>query len=85
MLVVLTAAVYLVAVLYRKSGSFSVAIDKYEMTKYGISLSESRDLTHLQSHLDARINEEMTNITGSDCMAAKSLKPWEAAIYELVE
>jgi hypothetical protein len=66
MLVVLTAAVYLVAVLYRKSGSFSVAIDKYEMTKYGISLSESRDLTHLQSHLDARINEEMTNITGSD-------------------
>ena len=66
MLLVVTAAVYLVAVLYRNSGRFSVHIDKYEMTKYGLSLSESRDLTHMQSHLDAKIAEEMTNIAESD-------------------
>ena len=66
MLLTLTGAVYIVSVLYRNSGSFSVAIDKYEMTKYGISLSESRDMTHLQSHLNAKIAEQMTNITDSD-------------------
>ena len=69
MLLVITAAVYLVAVLYRTSGRFSVHIDKYEMTKYGISLSESRDLTHMQSHLNARIAEEMTNIAEDDIAA----------------
>lgn len=69
MLIIVTAAVYLVAVLYKNTGSFSVAIDKYEMTKYGLSLSESRDLTHMQSHLNAKIAEEMTNIAGEDIPA----------------
>lgn len=66
MLLIITAAIYLVAVLYRTSGRFSVHIDKYEMIKYGISLSESRDLTHMQSHLDAKIAEQMTNIAEED-------------------
>ena len=66
LLIIVTMAVYLVAVLYRNSGRFSVMIDKYEMTKYGLSLSESRDLTHMQSHLNAKIAEEMTNIAEED-------------------
>lgn len=62
-LLVLTLLVYVVAVLYRNSGSFSVNIDKYEMTKYGLSLSESRELTHMSSQLNAKIAEKMTNIS----------------------
>ena len=65
-LLVLAAAVYLVAVLYRNSGRFSVNIDKYEMMTYGISLSESRDMTHMQSHINTKINETMTNISEDD-------------------
>ena len=62
-LLVLTTIVYIVAVLYKNQGSFTVHLDKYEMTKYGISLSESRDLTHMTSHLNAKIAERMTNIS----------------------
>ena len=63
LLLVLTILVYLVAVLYRNSGRFSVNIDKYEMTKYGLSLSESRELTYMRSQLNAKISEKMTNIS----------------------
>ena len=66
MLLVVIAVIYIVAVLYRNTGRFSVYLDKYEMKEYGLSLSESRDLTHMQSHLNARIAEEMTNITDTD-------------------
>ena len=62
-LLVLTVLVYVVAVLYKNSGSFTVNIDKYEMTKYGLSLSESREMTHMSSHLNAKIAERMTNIS----------------------
>ena len=69
MLLIFTMAIYIVAVLYRNSGRFSVSLDKYEMTKYGLSLSESRELTHLSSHLNARIAEDMTNISGESLPA----------------
>ena len=55
---------YVVAALYKRTGSFTVSIDKYEMTKYGLTLSESPDMTHNNSHLNARIDEEITNIAG---------------------
>ena len=63
MLLIFTMAVYIVAVLYRNSGRFSVNIDKYEMMEYGLSLSESRELTYMRSQLNAKISEKMTNIS----------------------
>lgn len=62
-LLILTVITYVVAVLYKNQGSFTVHLDKYEMTKYGISLSESREMTHMTSHLNAKISEQMTNIS----------------------
>ena len=64
LLLILTGVVYGVAALYKKTGSFTVSIDKYEMTKYGLTLSENRNMTHNNSHLNAKICEEMTNIAG---------------------
>ena len=55
---------YGVSALYKKTGSFTVSIDKYEMTKYGLTLSESRDMMHNTSHLNAKISKEITNIAG---------------------
>ena len=64
LLLILTGVVYGIAALYKKTGSFTVSIDKYEMTKYGLTLSENRDMTHNNSHLNAKISEQMTNIAG---------------------
>ena len=63
-LVIFALILYVVAALYKRTGSFTVSIDKYEMTKYGLTLSESPDMTHNNSHLNARIDEEITNIAG---------------------
>ena len=64
LLLIVTGIVYGIAALYKKTGSFTVSIDKYEMTKYGLTLSESRDMTHNNSYLNAKISEEITNIAG---------------------
>ena len=63
-LVLVTMMLYGVAALYKKTGSFTVSINKYEMTKYGLTLSESRDMSHNNSHLNAKISEKITNIAG---------------------
>ncbi len=63
-LVTLVAVIYLVAALYETSGSFTVNLNKAEMTRYGLSLSETRDMRYKTSHLDANIVENMTNIDG---------------------
>ncbi len=64
MLITVTAIIYIIAVLYERTGSFTVRIDKYEMTKYGLSLSESRDMMRPTSNLNAKVSEKMTNIAG---------------------
>lgn len=63
-LVGVTGVAYAASVLYEDSGSFTVSVDKYEMTKYGLSLSESRDLSRPTSNLNAKAAEKMTNIAG---------------------
>ena len=63
-LLIVVGVIYAVAALYKKTGSFTVSVDKYEMTKYGLTLSEYRDMSHNSSHLNAKISEEMTNIAG---------------------
>ena len=68
-LLIFTAVLYVAAALYKRTGSFTVSLDKYEMTKYGLTLSESRDMSHNNSHLNAKISEEMTNIAGETIAA----------------
>ena len=60
----LTGAVYMASALYEQSGSFTVRVDKYEMQKYGLTLSETKDMVRPSSHLNAKIAEKMTNISG---------------------
>ena len=62
-LIFFVGAVYVVSILYKRSGTLTISLDKYEMTRYGLSLSESRELTHMTSHLNAKIVEKMTNIS----------------------
>ena len=62
LLVLVTGAFYGVSALYKKTGSFTVAVDKVEMIKYGLSLSESRDMAYRTSHLNTNISEDITNI-----------------------
>ena len=68
-LTLLTTIMYLSAALYKNSGSFTVSVDKVELTKYGLSLSETRDMAYATSHLNAKINEHMTNIAESELPA----------------
>ena len=64
MLVLLTGVSYVAAALYERSGSFTVRVDKYEMQKYGLTLSDSADMLRPTSHLNAKIAEKITNIAG---------------------
>lgn len=64
LLVTVTGVVYVASVLYEKSGSFTVSVNKYEMQKYGLSLSESADMRRPSSNLNAKVAEKMTNIAG---------------------
>ena len=61
-LLLLAIILYIIAALYRNSGSFTVKVDKIHMTKYGFALSESRNMTYQSSHLNAKIDKDMTNI-----------------------
>ena len=63
---ILTTIIYIVSVLYTKTGSFTVSVDKFDMTQYGLSLSETRDLSIKKPELTADINEFMTNISAGD-------------------
>ena len=64
LLTTFTGVVYIAAVLYEQTGSFTVSVDKTEMMKYGLSLSETRDMDRPTSSLNAKISEQMTNIAG---------------------
>ena len=66
LLTTFTGVIYVAAALYEQTGSFTVSIDKTEMLKYGLSLSETRDMDRPTSSLNAKISEQMTNIAGED-------------------
>ena len=65
--ILLTAVVvlYIVAVLYMRTGSFTVSVNKYDMVQKGLSLSESRTMDKQTVLLNAEIAEDVTNIAGS--------------------
>ena len=66
---ILTTIIYIASVLYTKTGNFTVNVDKFDMTEYGLSLSETRDLTLKKPELSAGINDFMTNISAGDIPA----------------
>ena len=65
-LVLLTTVLYISSALYKNTGSFTVGVNKVDVTKYGIALSETRDMAYASSHLNAKINERITNISKND-------------------
>ena len=65
-LVLCVGLLYLVATLYKQTGSFTVSIDKVEMMKYGLTLSETEDMLYNSSHLNTHINESITNMAAED-------------------
>lgn len=69
LLAIIVFILYMVAILYKNTGSFTVMLDKYDMAEKGLSLSESRTMSHATSHLNVDIDEEMTNISVRDLPA----------------
>ena len=65
-LVTAVGLMYIVAVLYKNTGSFTVSLDKFDMQEYGLSLSEHKNMTHATSHLNSEIDEDITNISVRD-------------------
>ena len=62
-LTLLTGIFFIISALYNRTGSFTVMVSKVDMTQYGITLSESRDMSYKTSHLNAQISESITNIS----------------------
>lgn len=68
-LTTLMTLVYIVSVLYSKYGSFTVSVDKYDVNRYSLSLSESPDFSEQISRLNAKAAMNITNISGNDIPA----------------
>lgn len=65
-LVAILSIAYAISYFYDKYGSFTVRIDKYDMVKQGLTLSENPEWDRTQSVLNADIVYDMTNISGED-------------------
>lgn len=66
LLVALLAIAYAISYFYDKFGSFTVKVNKYDMAKQGLCLSETSEYERTISHLNAGIVYDMTNISGND-------------------
>ena len=65
-LVAIIAIAYAISYFYDKFGSFTVKINKYDMMRQGLTLSETPDYNEQISVLNADIVYDMTNISGED-------------------
>ena len=65
-LVAVIAIAYAISYFYDKYGSFTVKINKYDMMRQGLTLSEEPNFNKTNSVLNADIVYDMTNISGSD-------------------
>ena len=65
-LVAVIAIAYAISYFYDKYGSFTVKINKYDMMRQGLTLSEEPNFNKTNSVLNANIVYDMTNISGSD-------------------
>ena len=69
LVIILTAIIaiaYAISYFYDKFGSFTVRINKYDMVRQGLTLSETPDYEISNARLDADIVHDMTNISGED-------------------
>ena len=65
-LIMVVAITYLVSYFYDKMGSFTIKVNKYDMARQGITLSETPDIDNPKSRLNADIKVDMYNISGLD-------------------
>ncbi|MBR4554535.1 MAG: hypothetical protein IKO27_02970 [Ruminococcus sp.] len=65
-LIAIVAIAYAIAYFYDKYGSFTVKINKYDMMRQGLTLSEIPEFENTISVLNADIVYDMTNISGKD-------------------
>ncbi|MCR4646786.1 MAG: hypothetical protein K5695_15495 [Oscillospiraceae bacterium] len=65
-LAAIVAAAYAISYFYDKFGSFTVRINKYDMVRQGLTLSETPDYEISNARLDANTVHDMTNISGED-------------------
>lgn len=65
-LVLLLVIIYIVAALYSKFGSFTVSVNKYDATRYSLSLSETPQFDTQITRLNAKTAEDITNISVND-------------------
>ena len=63
---ILLGTIYAISAVYTITGSFTVNVNKYEMVKHGLSLSEYKDLSHPSSVLNAKIDQSITNMAEED-------------------
>ena len=66
LLVAVIAVTYVISYFYDKFGAFTVKVNKYDMAKQGLSLSEEPEYERTVSELNAKIVYDMTNISGKD-------------------
>jgi len=66
LLVSILAVAYAISYFYDKFGSFTVKVNKYDMARQGLCLSETPDYNEAISRLSANIVYDMTNISGHD-------------------
>ena len=65
-LILIVAIAYGISYFYDKFGSFTVKVNKYDMVKQGLSLSEAPEYDKSIAVLNADIVYDMTNISGND-------------------
>ena len=65
-LIAIVAIAYAISYFYDKYGSFTVKINKYDMMRQGLTLSETPEYDRTNSVLNADIVYDMTNISGED-------------------
>ena len=65
-LVAILAIAYAISYFYDKYGSFTVKINKYDMMRQGLTLSEVPEYERTEAVLNADIVYDMTNISGND-------------------
>ena len=66
LLVAVISIAYAISYFYDKYGSFTVKINKYDMMRQGLTLSEVPEYDKTNSVLNANIVYDMTNISGAD-------------------
>ncbi|MDD6094213.1 MAG: hypothetical protein PUC29_00500 [Clostridia bacterium] len=65
-IILLIIIIYIIAALYTRFGSFTVSVNKYDATRYSLSLSETPQFETQISRLNAKTAEDITNISVND-------------------